>query len=244
MADARVEYRFVSGAFTPDTITQARLAQYLAALSALYGEEKAVHFIRVEPGSLQVVSRIDEESAASVAERIESADTDEPLGDAGRAYGQIQNLVNKDGHPAYIGRGPAKLLRFRSSSESNEPLTFGPFWQQGDLSGTVILVGGKGDPASVKLLDANGDTHLCKARRDVIKRLRDYLYEEPVRITGRGKWFRSAEGCWRLEQFDIFDFAPLNDEPLDVTIARLQAIDAEWKERPDPIGEIDKIRYG
>ena len=140
--------------------------------------------------------------------------------------------------------GSARILSFRSTPNADEPLVFGPFWQSGYLIGSVILVGGKSDPASVKIIDGSGESHLCKARRDTLKRLRGYLYEGPIRVTGRGKWFRNAEGVWRLDQFDIEDFEPLEDESLSAAIAQLQTIDGDWKEHQDPLGELDKIRHG
>jgi hypothetical protein len=77
-----------------------------------------------------------------------------------------------------------------------------------------------------------------------VKRLRDYLYEQPVRLAGEGKWSRDPSGRWTLEQFNISDFAPLEDEPLTDTVAQLRAIDGRWKSRPDPLAEIDELRRG
>ncbi len=244
MGGNRVEYRFVLDAHTPDTIPQARLAEYLADLAALYGEERAVHFVRVEESSLAVVSEIDFDADSDVAERLQTADSDVAPADLKRAYQSLRQRVTKDGGAAYVSKGSARILNFPNVQHPEEPLVYGPFWQSGHLSGTVILLGGKSDPVSVKLQDSNGDTYLCKIHRSKAKCLRDYLFEQPVRVTGRGKWLREATGQWRLEQFDIDDFTPLNDAPLTDTIARLRAIDAKWKERPDPLAEIDEIRRG
>jgi hypothetical protein len=244
VAQNRVEYRFVLDGYTPDTIPQARLAEYLADLALLYGNEKAVHFLKLEESSLAVVSVVELDSDEDVSDRVQIADSDAAPAEVRRVYQALRRRVIEDGGPAYIARGPARVLEFSLEQAVNEPLIYGPFWQQGHLSGTVILLGGKSDPVSVKLQDANGEVHTCKARREIAKRLRDHLFEQPVRVIGRGKWVREATGRWRLEQFDIDNFVPLEDESLSATIARLQAIDARWKDRPDPLAELEVIRRG
>ncbi len=244
MADQRVEYRFVLSGQTPDTITQARLAEYLRYLSALYGEERAVHFVKLDPSSLAVVSSVEADSDDDVSERVNAADSEVAPHDVRRAYQSLRRCIIEDGCPAYIARGSAQILKFPIQQLADEPLIYGPFWQPGHLHGTIILIGGKSDPGSVKVQDINGDVHLCKARRDIAKELRDHLYEGPVRVTGRGKWLRDGSGQWRLLQFDIDGVVPLEDESLSATIARLQAIDAPWKDRSDPLAELEKIRRG
>jgi hypothetical protein len=244
MAEKRIEYRFVLDAYTPETIPQARLAEYLADLAALYGEIDAVHFVRLEPSSCAIVSAIDPDEDPEVAERVQTADTGDAKPDAQRAFLSLIRRIREDGGSAYVARGTAKILTFPTGQAVNEPLVYGPFWQPGHFAGTVILIGGKSDPVSVKLQDGDGNIRLCKARRGIAKQLREYLYEQPIRATGRGKWFRDAAGDWRLHEFQIESFVPLDDESLAATITRLRSIDARWKDLPDPIAKLNEIRNG
>jgi hypothetical protein len=124
-----------------------------------------------------------------------------------------------------------------------EPV-FGPFWQDGSLAGTVIGTLGKGDPVSVRLLDHEGRTHTCKAKLDLAKDLKRYQWESPVRLDGRGKWIRASSGEWQLLEFYVLGFIPQDDEPLAQTILRLQMVNGKWKDRPDPVGELERIRRG
>ena len=53
------EYRWVLEGFTPATIPMTRLAEYMQQLGKLLGSEAAVHFVRVEDGSVAMVSKVD-----------------------------------------------------------------------------------------------------------------------------------------------------------------------------------------
>ena len=44
------DYRFHIEAYSPDTMPMARLADYLADLAKMLGQEKSVHFLKVEGG--------------------------------------------------------------------------------------------------------------------------------------------------------------------------------------------------
>jgi hypothetical protein len=117
----------------------------------------------------------------------------------------------------------------------------GPFWQRSHLTGTVILIGGKSEPVSIKLL-VKDKSITCKTTRAIAKELRDYLWGDPVRLEGSAKWIRDAEGTWKLLRFEVSNFTPIDDEPLTTTVARLRAISGKWKDRPDPIGELEALR--
>jgi hypothetical protein len=244
MAENRIEYRFVLTGQTPETISQGRLAQYLSDLAALYGEEAAVHFVRLEESSLAIVSAVEIDADPDVSERVQTADLSNAPPDVRSAYQSLQRQIAHDGGPAYIARGSSRILKFPTGAALVEPQrAYGPFWQSGHLDGRVILIGGKSDPVSVRLQNTDGDVLICKARRPIAKRLREYLYEGPLRVQGQGKWFRDASGDWRMETFNIDDFSELDDEPLSAAIARLREIDAPWKDRPDPLADLDTLRH-
>lgn len=132
------------------------------------------------------------------------------------------------GRPVITLRRPCCVPTFsRSRSASASSLT-----------GIVYCVGGKGKTASVKLEDRAGNSFLCRASRARAKQLLEHMWGAPIRVIGRGRWLRGSDGNWRLLAFHIHDFAPLEQESLSDTVARLRAIGGKWKERPDPIGEL------
>lgn len=246
MAENRSEYRFVlKGSYTPETIPQARLAEYLAALADLYGREDVLHFVGLEESSLAIRSRAEPQAEDEISDRVEAVAQDDASADVKQAYERLSKLVIEDrGTAAYIEREGTPLLRFPTGERiETQETVYGPFWQRGHLTGTVILLGGKSDPVSVKL-QVKDRTITCKAKRSVAKELRDYIWGSPVRVDGNGKWTRDSNGRWNLLQFDIASFDPVDDESLTTTVARLRAVEGKWKQRPDPLAELEKIRNG
>jgi hypothetical protein len=241
LAAKRVEYRFVLDAtFTPETFPMARLAQYMADLAALYGEESAVHFLRLEPGSTAVVSAVDDEADARISERLLAVQVDDGAPqEAKRAYESIRDRAREDkAKLPYIVSHGARVLTFPTGQPVESPVIYGPFWQSGTLTGVVYRVGGRGNRITIKVEDRSGVAHLCHAKRTDAKRLLEYMWGPPVRLEGRGRWIREGDGQWRMLDFSIQDFAPLEHESLTETVARLRAIGGAWKDRPDPVGEL------
>lgn len=243
MADNDIRYRFVlKGSYTPETIPQARLAEYLAALADLYGREDIVHFVGLETSSLAILSRPEAQAEDDVAERVEAAHQDDAPAESRRAFATLSKLIVEDrAESAYIERQGATVLNFPTGEKREQETVYGPFWQRGHLTGTVILLGGKTEVVSVKL-QVKEKTITCKAKRAVARDLRDYIWGSPVRVEGNGKWTRDSDGRWNLLEFQISSFDAIDDEPLTTTVARLRAVEGKWKDRPDPLAELESIR--
>src|SRR5437870_4702198 len=64
----RVQYRLKITAYSPDTMPMKRLAEYLADISWLFGEEAYVHLIAIEAGSTCPVLLIDDEAEPRILE--------------------------------------------------------------------------------------------------------------------------------------------------------------------------------
>ena len=66
------EYRFKIDAYSPDTMPMSRLAQYMAELADLLGEQTAVHFKRITKGSTVLNATVDREAEPKVRDRVSS----------------------------------------------------------------------------------------------------------------------------------------------------------------------------
>jgi hypothetical protein len=71
MSGAGTTYELQIDAFTPASIPMARLAEYMANFAALLGHEEHVHFDKLKPGSLAVVSRVDPVAQHKVQRRLD-----------------------------------------------------------------------------------------------------------------------------------------------------------------------------
>ena len=130
----------------------------------------------------------------------------------------------------------ARILRFAGATRVEEP-EYGPFSQPGTLDGVPIVVGGENDPVPVRL-ETPERIHNCLASRDLAKRIGMHLFTTPLRVTGVGRWFRDREGVWKMKSFRIHDYTELRSESIADATRRLHSIDAGWKERDDPFGEL------
>ena len=70
--------------------------------------------------------------------------------------------------------------------------------RSGSLQGKIVRIGGKQDIVSVELQDVDGHVYLCKASRDVAKKLAREMFDPTVRVHGFGRWTRTGEGIWRV----------------------------------------------
>lgn len=219
------EYKFKIEAYTPDTLPMARCASYLAELANILGEEHSVHFIKVAPGSTQLVHKIDREAVPKIKESIVAVSKGEGTMVAMRAFRQINKMLREDNGTAVLAKGKAKILRFPGKEE--EKLKFSSIQQQGEMDGEVIRVGGSKEIVPI-LIDVEGrEISGCHAKRAVAKELGKYLFE-PVRLFGEGRWDRNVEGEWDLVSFIVDRFDVLRESNLSQTIVALRGIKGKW----------------
>ena len=116
-------------------------------------------------------------------------------------------------------------------------------YELGELDGVVIKIGGKDDTVPVLLEGENCVYFHCNTARDVARKLASHLFGQPVRVTGRGKWRRTPEGAWELDNFDIKSFEVLDEMPLEEAVAALRAIEgSDWNTMDDPQAEFKRLR--
>jgi hypothetical protein len=138
-------------------------------------------------------------------------------------------------------KGGAKVLDFpgRKTPLAEEAIVY----EVGELDGVVIKIGGKDDTVPVLLEGENGAYYRCNTVRDIARKLASHLFDQPVRVTGRGKWRRTQEGAWELDTFDIKSFEALDETPLGEIVATLRGLEgSEWNAMQDPQAEFKRLR--
>ncbi len=247
--DGPYEFRFKIDDLTLDTIPMKRLLEYLNELATLLGDSKHVHLTRVENGSVEAVIRTEATLVPKIEQRVRAAaqrNGVKPTGppEAIRAFRAITGMLQRDNTGAvFIFEAGAEIIRFPSTKREQAPV-FGPFNQEGSLDGVVVRLGGINDPVPVHL-ESDSGSYQCVASRVVARELAKHIFETPLRVYGDGRWLRSADGEWTLENFTIRDFHPLIDEPLTSVIAKLRAVPGnEWATLENPLSEMDRIRNG
>lgn len=81
--------------------------------------------------------------------------------------------------------------------------------------------------------------------REMARQMAHHLFGAPLRVFGEGRWRRTPDGMWELEQFTVSHFEVLDDASLPEVVARLRAIEGnQWKTLDDPLKEWRRIREG
>lgn len=219
-----------------------RLALYMQDFAVLLSEEpQDVHFLKLEPGSTNIVSVVPDE--AKTNERLFQAKRGEGDREAIRANNRISRRIREDRTTGSV-KAPTGLEIIRwAPLEREEPIRL--LGQQGSLDGIPITIGGKNDLVSVHLEAPDKTLYICHAKRELARGIGKCLFETEIRAFGSGTWVRSNDGNWNLERFTITNFETLNNQPLSSVVAKLRSITgSQWASLPDPWTELEAIRKG
>jgi hypothetical protein len=242
MADKR-EYRLKINAFSPETMPMKRLAEYLADMAVLLGEESHVHLIGIESSSTCPVVLVDWEAEPKVIDRVQKARNAEGPEDAQRAIENINARLRRDNASAdLISPSQSRILEF-PGIRIEQPIEWPSINQAAELYGIPIWVGGRAELSNVDLLDGNAEWKCLTERAKAIA-IAPHIYRGTLRVFGRGRWRKTPAGPWDLERFVIEDFEVVRVTSIEQTIEELRAVNAKWKTLSDPLAALDAIRSG
>lgn len=233
-------YQFVMDKWLPTTIPMKRLAQYMDKLALLFGSVEGVHFDKITAGSAKPLVHVDDVVAFEVSNRVKAAN-DDKASDAAKICKDINRMLQADGCVGYLRvHHGARLIDFpgRKTPISDEVTVH----DTGDLEGTVIRVGGKDNTVPVTIQGADG-FYKCQTTKPIAKLLAKHLFEGQVRVVGKGKWLRDSEGIWSLQEFQILDFAPIENSSLTQFVNEMREIPgSDWNKMENPQAELKRIQ--
>ncbi|WP_186418864.1 hypothetical protein [Bosea sp. CS1GBMeth4] len=206
------QYTFHLAGFTPETLPMARLADYLSDLAQLLGSKEHVHLDRIQAGSIELAVAVDQEARPLVGPRVRSAALGEGPNDALAAWLRLNERLGKDGASATLKLPGGEVIPFPGAAPLSKPI--GPLRQETTIQGRLVRLQGNGDDVSVGLDDEEGLIGRIVVRAELARELGNHFHRH-VRLSGRGRWRRNAEGQWCLEHLDVAGFVPLDDKPLD-----------------------------
>jgi hypothetical protein len=233
------EFRFKIEAYSPETMPMARLAEYLIQLATILGEEKAVHFVKLEPGSTQVVHRVEREAVPKVRARAASVRRGDGPSEAKRAYRRVNRLLREDNGSAVLEERStgAQIISFPGVKQRQE--SFVGVSQRTSIDGKVVRVGGVQKWVPITLQSEGETIPNCYCTPALAKDLGRKLWEY-VRLHGLGKWTRDGEGRWTLDSLHVDSFEPLIDETLPQALDRLSAAAPKWDR--GSLSEVEALR--
>lgn len=235
-------YDFRIDAWKPDTLPMARLADYLARLAVVFGHKEHVHFPKVRKGSAIPEIHVQEASARKVNARLKLVGTAEAPKDLVTSIQNINAMLREDNASAVLKvKDGAQLIQFPGCKTplADEAVVH----EAGELVGAVIRVGGKDDTVPLTLQDTDGAIYLCTTTRALARELAQHLFGDLVRVQGTGKWRRTPERVWELDDFRIKSWEQLDQTPLVDEIKALRAVEGSlWNGFADPQAELKKLR--
>lgn len=230
---------FIDG-FTPLTLPIGRLADYMRNFAALVGPNSEVRFERVGEGSAALISKAPEEFIPEVRARIVSAKEGTGQPEAVRGFIGIRTMLSQDKTTGRIKESRHKILEFPKPIAPQ----YGPISEDGALEGVLIKIGGRDETVPVHLQDG-AKYYKCQSTRAKAKELAPFLFADPLRVIGKGKWTRTEDGVWELAEFKISDYEKLNNDEIQQVLERMRQIPGSgWDKIDDPLGELDRIRKG
>lgn len=227
-----MQYRFRIDAFTPESLPMGRLAAYLSELAIVMGEPAQVVFKAIEKGSAVLVSEVAHEAVPKVRARVATLRDGGAPKEARRAADRLNDLLRQDNASGALHEGKRRgaLLSFAGARARLRPVTI--VRQHGSLQGKVVRVGGTDDTIPVHLMVEGSMVPKVHTTPHLAKRLAAHLFDV-VRIHGEGRWARSPDGVWALEEFAITTFEPLEAATLGETVRALRALDVRFEYHED-----------
>lgn len=238
----RTEFRFKIDVYSPDTIPMARLAEYMGQLAVLLGEPSAVHFRKLTKGSTVLNARVDREGAPKVRDRVARVRAGDAPNEAMKASAALNKLLRDDNAVGVLRDTAPRgvIIRFPGREMAQEK--FPSVRQHGSIDGIVTGIRGRDATAHVILQSEGQQISGCEIRDRAMAKQLAAKYLEPVRLFGRGKWTRDADGAWQLEDFKVESFQALDDASLSKALEELRAIPLEWGD--DEFDQLLKDRHG
>lgn len=224
---------------TPEQLSMRRLAEYLRALSMLYGYEESVHFDRVDSGSAQLRSFVEEKAYPLVLNQVREVSGGLGKKSAIAAYRTLSAYMAVDGTGASIRSDGNEIFQFPHVKSEAPPLRI---IKPSTIQGRLYSVGGRDETVPVRIEGADNESLLCEADVAVAERLAQLLFK-PVRLHGDGEWVRSDDGAWKLVKLKISSFARLEDIGFKEAVARLKAAGGvEWNDMSGAHSDILETR--
>jgi len=216
-------YTFKIGAYSPRTIPMARLAEYMAAIAELYGEQGSVHFEGLRKGSTVVVSRVQHEAVPKVRENIQSAQWPDSKGAPAQAFKRVNKMLREDNASGELRRGRAKVLLF-PGRDMLRPTKIGPFNQPVSKDGILVRIGGKDSTAHAMIEGPDQQISSFEVSREIAIQLAPHLFGEPIRLIGQGRVVRNEHGAWEFLSLKASAFVVLTNETIGQAVQRVRAV--------------------
>ncbi|WP_256669768.1 hypothetical protein [Pseudomonas sp. BC115LW] len=230
----------------PNKLPLDRLALYLAELAKLMGEKELVHLDRVAVGSAALRAWAEPEAAPAVSERVSLAvsNSDDADQEATKALSRINELLSQDGKKGELKNPAGAVIYPFPGSKKNRPDKELIIDQESTVTGRVIKIGGRDDTIPLLLKDSDGTEYRCTVKgEDLAREISSYYLGDPIEVTGKGRWRRTHEGRWILENLIVTAWTALSTD-WDAAYDLMGKLASGWRDVADIEERCAEIRKG
>ena len=239
------DLEFKIDAWSPSTIPQERLGEYLIELAKLYGEAGSVRFKGIRKGSVKIISHVDQPARPKVERRLFEVGRNAAPKEVVDAFNRIDRMLAEDNSTGIVrGLEGGKILQFPGKSRPRT-IEIGPIKEAGCLEGEIIRIGGRDRSIHVALQDGDIVWSVIETDREMARQLGPMIFGPILRLWGTGTWYRRGSGKWRLERFQASGWERLSDSPLEESIEAIRHIGGSaWGAESDPVATLLSDRHG
>jgi hypothetical protein len=230
----------------PAKLPLDRLALYLAELAKLLGDKEKIHFDKVSIGSAALKVWAEPEAAPLVSKRVTAAVSNSSIAnkEALRALVAINDLLIVDGKRAELKNPEGAVIYPFPGGKKATSMKEMLIDQECSVTGQVIKIGGRDDTIPLWLKDTDGVEYQCTVKGEQLAReIATHYLRDPIEVSGKGKWRRTTEGKWVLEQLTVKSWTPLSTD-WDAAYKLMGQIASGWNDVPDIEARCSEIRKG
>lgn len=239
------ELEFRIDGWTPATIPQTRLGEYLVEVSKLYGEATSVHFDGLRKGSCVLRSRVEGPAIPKVERRLLEVRSGHAARDAIDAFRKLDNMLAIDNASGLLRSRTSEaeiVIPFPGARRPRSPEFFG-VREEGWLEGELIRIGGRDRSVHITLQSGDATHTGIETDRDTARRLAPFIFGPTIRLNGTGTWTRSTEGLWILARFIVSTFEKIGEASLADAVDGIRAIGgSRWHLEDDPAAALLAMR--
>lgn len=219
--DGAVRFTFHIDKFAPIDVPMRRLAAYLDEFARLLGEEALTRFDGVAEGSTRITALSLPMAVPKVRARLAAA-REGALDDARRAVNRLDLMLSEDNTSGTLVEDgePGIIIRFPGANARKVQLPV--VAEAGSLQGELVRIGGRDTTAHAMLRD-DSLIYTCIVSHDLARALGKHLFGPLLCLHGRGRWRRTQDGVWEVEDFRADAFDVLDNASLVKAAEKLRA---------------------
>lgn len=247
------EFRFNLGeAYKFDRFPMKRLTEYLKEISEVIGDTEHAYFVRLEKGSTVVVVRTEPDEVPLLWNNLQAVERGQAPPSQIAAFRRLYNLRDED-HAIRDVPLPenGKVIQFPVKAATDETFEllepdFGWVEQFESVQGFPVQVGDERERRKVILKTRDGRIHKFETTDEIANRIGAHIFSVPkvyFRAEGTAQWRRMPTGEWKQKNFRVSSISELPNRSLSEDLDALREYPAKWKERSDPLKDLDIIRH-